>query len=67
MVIKTYFEVSWTGPTIEVDSKGNVTKEGEVKGKLPVRCSSSGSGISAASDAAGPSVELPIALSGSNG
>ncbi|KAF2278914.1 cyclophilin 1 long isoform [Westerdykella ornata] len=31
MVVKTFFEVSWTGPVIEVDSKGNVTKEGEVK------------------------------------
>lgn len=34
MVIKTYFDVTWTGPQVEVDQKGNVTKTGEVKGKL---------------------------------
>jgi hypothetical protein len=37
MVIKTYFELSWTGPEVQVDSKGNVTSTGEVKGKLSRR------------------------------
>jgi len=31
MVIKSYFDVSWEGPEVEVDSAGNVTKKGEVK------------------------------------
>jgi peptidylprolyl isomerase len=34
MVIKTFFDVTWTGPEVQVDSKGNVTSTGEVKGKL---------------------------------
>jgi hypothetical protein len=34
MVIKTYFNVSWTGPEVKVDNQGNVTSTGEVKGKL---------------------------------
>jgi peptidylprolyl isomerase len=35
MTIKTYFDVSWTGPEVQVDSSGNVTSTGSVKGKLP--------------------------------
>jgi len=31
MVIKTYFDCTWTGPEIKVDAKGNVTSTGEVK------------------------------------
>jgi peptidylprolyl isomerase len=31
MVIKTYFDVTWTGPEVQVDSKGNVTSTGDVK------------------------------------
>ncbi|KAF2662009.1 hypothetical protein K491DRAFT_686991 [Lophiostoma macrostomum CBS 122681] len=31
MVIKTYFDVSWTGPEVQVDQRGNVTSTGEVK------------------------------------
>ncbi|KAB8360625.1 hypothetical protein FH972_024363 [Carpinus fangiana] len=31
MTIKTYFDCEWEGPVVEVDSKGNVTKTGEVK------------------------------------
>jgi len=31
MVIKTYFDLTWTGPEVQVDNKGNVTKTGEVK------------------------------------
>jgi hypothetical protein len=34
MVINTYFDVSWTGPVIQVDQKGDITSTGEVKGKL---------------------------------
>ncbi|KAF1831258.1 cyclophilin 1 long isoform [Decorospora gaudefroyi] len=30
MVIKAYFDCTWTGPTVEVDKEGNVTSEGEV-------------------------------------
>jgi peptidylprolyl isomerase len=33
MAIKAYFDCTWTGPTVEVDIKGNVTSEGEVKGR----------------------------------
>lgn len=33
MVIKTYFDLSWTGPEVQVDKKGNVTSTGAVKGK----------------------------------
>jgi peptidylprolyl isomerase len=32
MVIKTYFDCSWTGPEVTVDQKGNVTNVGSVKG-----------------------------------
>jgi peptidylprolyl isomerase len=35
MVIKTYFDVNWTGPEVQVDQRGNVTNVGPVKGKLP--------------------------------
>lgn len=31
MVKKAYFDVEWTGPTVEVDANGNVTSKGEVK------------------------------------
>jgi len=31
MVIKTFFDVTWTGPEVQIDSKGTVTKKGEVK------------------------------------
>jgi hypothetical protein len=34
MVLKTYFDVSWTGPEVEVNNKGDVTSTGAVKGKL---------------------------------
>jgi hypothetical protein len=40
MVIKTYFDVSWTGPEVQVDAAGNTTKLGEVKGEF-VDCPSS--------------------------
>ena len=33
MTIKAYFDVSWTGPEIQVDGSGNVTSTGAVKGK----------------------------------
>jgi hypothetical protein len=33
MVIKVYFDVSWTGPEIQTDANGKVTSTGEVKGK----------------------------------
>jgi peptidylprolyl isomerase len=33
MAIKAYFDCTWTGPTVEVDNQGNVTSEGEVKGR----------------------------------
>jgi peptidylprolyl isomerase len=32
MVIKTYFDCSWTGPEVSVDQSGNVTNVGSVKG-----------------------------------
>lgn len=35
MVIKTYFDVQWTGPEVTVDQSGNVTNVGSVKGELP--------------------------------
>lgn len=35
MVIKTYFDVNWTGPEVTVDQRGNVTNVGAVKGELP--------------------------------
>ncbi|KAF2002131.1 hypothetical protein P154DRAFT_431593 [Amniculicola lignicola CBS 123094] len=31
MVIKTYFDCTWTGPEVTVDAKGNVTSTGAVK------------------------------------
>jgi peptidylprolyl isomerase len=31
MVIKTYFDCSWTGPEVSVDQSGNVTNVGSVK------------------------------------
>ncbi|KAA8621471.1 PpiB Peptidyl-prolyl cis-trans isomerase rotamase - cyclophilin family [Pyrenophora tritici-repentis] len=31
MTIKAYFDCSWTGPEVQVDNAGNVTKQGEVK------------------------------------
>jgi peptidylprolyl isomerase len=31
MVIKTYFDMTWTGPEVQVDSKGNITSTGAVK------------------------------------
>ncbi|KAF2124571.1 hypothetical protein P153DRAFT_350745 [Dothidotthia symphoricarpi CBS 119687] len=37
MTIKTYFDISWTGPQVEVDGQGNITKKGEVasqKGRI---------------------------------
>ena len=39
MTIKAYFDCSWTGPEVQVDNAGNVTKQGEVKGSyfsLPI-------------------------------
>lgn len=35
MVVKTYFDVNWTGPEVTVDQRGNVTNVGPVKGELP--------------------------------
>jgi peptidylprolyl isomerase len=31
MVVKTYFDVTWTGPEIQIDGNGNVTSTGAVK------------------------------------
>ncbi|KAH7066041.1 cyclophilin-like domain-containing protein [Paraphoma chrysanthemicola] len=31
MTIKSYFDVQWEGPEVEVDKSGNVTSKGEVK------------------------------------
>ncbi|RMZ68467.1 Peptidyl-prolyl cis-trans isomerase mitochondrial [Pyrenophora seminiperda CCB06] len=31
MTIKAYFDCSWTGPEVDVDNAGNVTKQGDVK------------------------------------
>jgi len=31
MVIKTFFDVTWTGPEVKIDSKGTVTEKGAVK------------------------------------
>lgn len=31
MVVRCFFDCTWTGPEVEVDSKGNVTKTGAVK------------------------------------
>ncbi|KAG9203125.1 hypothetical protein G6514_003648 [Epicoccum nigrum] len=31
MVVKTYFDVNWTGPEVTVDKNGNVTNVGSVK------------------------------------
>ncbi|KAF2622429.1 cyclophilin 1 long isoform [Macroventuria anomochaeta] len=31
MVVKTYFDVNWTGPEVTVDQRGNVTNVGPVK------------------------------------
>lgn len=36
MVIKTYFDVSWYGPEVQVNSNGDVTSKGAEKGKLPL-------------------------------
>jgi peptidylprolyl isomerase len=33
MAIKAYFDCTWTGPQVDVDNNGNVTRTGEVKGK----------------------------------
>ena len=33
MTIKSYFDVSWEGPEVEVDKSGNVTSQGSVKSK----------------------------------
>lgn len=35
MVVKTYFDVNWTGPEVTVDQSGNVTNVGPVKGEVP--------------------------------
>ena len=35
MVKKAYFDCTWTGPEVQVDQEGNVTKTGAVKGKCP--------------------------------
>ena len=40
MVVRCFFDCTWTGPEVEVDSKGNVTKTGAVKGKLPLTSNS---------------------------
>ncbi|KAF2261409.1 hypothetical protein CC78DRAFT_546710 [Lojkania enalia] len=31
MVVKTYFDLTWTGPEVQIDSQGNVTSTGAVK------------------------------------
>jgi peptidylprolyl isomerase len=33
MTIKSYFDISWEGPEVEVDKSGNVTSKGGVKRK----------------------------------
>ena len=40
MVVRCFFDCTWTGPEVEIDSKGNVTKTGAVKGKLPLASNS---------------------------
>lgn len=38
MVVKTFFDVTWTGPEVTVDNSGNVTNVGSTaKGELPRR------------------------------
>ena len=32
MTIKAYFDCTWSGPTVEVDNAGKVTKTGPVQG-----------------------------------
>ncbi|KAL6161818.1 hypothetical protein ACJBU6_00917 [Exserohilum turcicum] len=32
MTIKAYFDCTWSGPTVEIDQAGTVTKTGEVAG-----------------------------------
>jgi peptidylprolyl isomerase len=34
MAIKSYFDVQWEGPEVEVDKSGNVTSKGAAKSKL---------------------------------
>jgi hypothetical protein len=34
MAIKSYFDVQWEGPEVEVDNSGNVTSKGAAKSKL---------------------------------
>ena len=34
MVKKAYFDVEWTGPSVEVDANGNVTSKGQSGRKL---------------------------------
>ncbi len=41
MVVKTFFDVNWTGPEVTVDQRGNVTNVGPVKGELPRNAASS--------------------------
>lgn len=36
MVIKTYFDVSWYGPEVQVNDNGDITSKGAEKGKLPL-------------------------------
>ena len=36
MVVRCFFECTWHGPEVEIDSKGNVTKVGAEKGRLPL-------------------------------
>jgi peptidylprolyl isomerase len=38
MVIKTYFDVSWYGPEVQVNSNGDITSKGADKGQLPLLC-----------------------------
>jgi peptidylprolyl isomerase len=33
MTIKSYFDVTWEGPEVQVDKSGNVTSQGQPKSK----------------------------------
>jgi peptidylprolyl isomerase len=38
MVMKTYFDVSWYGPEVQVNSNGDITSKGADKGTLLLVC-----------------------------
>ena len=39
MVVRCFFDITWAGPEVEIDSRGDVTKVGETKRKLPLTSS----------------------------